>query len=62
MYDCKEVAGSLEFHIFGGFEQKSREFIDSIKEKKELTSSPFSDVVKTMKVVETIIAQSVLSE
>lgn len=62
VYDCKEVAGSPEFHIFGGFEQKSREFIDSIKEKKELTSSPFSDVVKTMKVVETIIAQSVLSE
>lgn len=61
-YNCQEVAGSSEFYVFGGFKQKSREFIDSIQKGKELTSSPFSDVLKTMEVVESIVSQQVLKE
>ena len=60
-FDCKEVAGGQEFYEYGGFKLKSREFIDSIKVGKCMTSSPFSDVLKTMRVLETIVAQSVLT-
>jgi len=61
-YDCKEVAGGDEFYEYGGFKLKSREFIDSIRSGECKTSSPFSDVVKTMRVLETIVAQSVLAD
>lgn len=60
-YDCKETAGGSELYEYGGFKQKSREFIDSIRAGECRTSSPFSDVIKTMRVLETIVAQSVLS-
>lgn len=60
-YDCRDVAGGSEFFEYGGFKLKSREFIDSIRDGKCMTSSPFSDVLKTMRVLETIVAQSVLS-
>ena len=59
-YDTKEVAGSDETYVFGGFRAKNREFIDSLLEGKELTSSPFSDCVKTIEVAEIILAQSLL--
>lgn len=61
-YDCKEIAGGEEFYEYGGFQLKSREFIDSIKCGKCMTSSPFSDVLKTMRILETIVAQSVLAK
>ncbi len=60
-YDCREVAGGNEFYEYGGFKLKSEEFINSILAGKSMTSSPFSDVLKTMRVLETIVAQSVLS-
>ncbi len=60
-YDSKKVAGSDELYVFGGFREKNCEFIDSIKNKEEKTSSPFSDAVKTMEIVEIIKAQSLLS-
>ena len=56
------MAGGTEFYEYGGFLQKSREFIDSIRTGKYRTSSPFSDVLKTMEVLEKIVAQSVLAE
>ena len=59
-YDTQKVAGSDESYVFGGFRQKNREFIDSLKSKKELTSSPFRDCLKTMEVAETILANSLL--
>jgi predicted dehydrogenase len=59
-YDTKEVAGSDEIYVYGGFRAKNREFIDSLLEGKELTSSPFSDCVKTIEVAETILAQALL--
>jgi virulence factor len=55
-FDTKTVAGSDQFHVYAGFAAKSREFIDAIKAGKELTSSPFSDAVKTMEVCERIRA------
>ena len=60
VFDTREVAGSDETRVFGGFEAKNREFIDSLKAGKVLTSSPFSDCVKTMEVCEIILAQALL--
>jgi virulence factor len=61
VYDTKEVAKSQENYVFGGFRAKNREFIDSLKHGKEVTSSPFRDTVKTMEVCETILAQALAS-
>jgi hypothetical protein len=60
-YDTRQVAGSDELYVFGGFRAKNREFIDSLKTGKEQTSSPFRDCVKTMEVAETILAQALLN-
>ena len=57
-FDTREVAGSDEKFVYGGFQAKNREFIDSLKSGKESTSSPFRDAVKTMDIAETILAQS----
>ena len=55
-YDTREVAGSDELHVFGGFEAKNREFIDCVKSGKQ-PESCFADAVKTMEVAERILAQ-----
>lgn len=60
-FTTQEVAGSSENYIFGGFQTKNREFIDSLKTGKDVCSSPFSDAVKTMEVCEAILAQAVLN-
>ena len=60
-FDTREVAGSDETRVFGGFEVKNREFIDSLKTGKEVTSSPFRDTVKTMEICEIILAQALLN-
>jgi predicted dehydrogenase len=59
-YDTTAVAGSDQYHILGGFRAKNREFIDSIKYGKDVTSSPFRDCLKTMEVAEKILAQALL--
>ena len=61
VYDTKEVAGSNESFVFGGFQAKNREFINSLKTGREKTSSPFRDCVKTMDVAEIILAQALLN-
>ena len=58
-YDTKEVAGSEENYVYGGFQAKNREFIDCLKAKK-LPSSHFADALKTMEVAEKILAQATL--
>lgn len=58
VYDTREVAGSGELHVYGGFLAKNREFIDSVKSGRDTTSSPFRDCVKTMAVAEEILAQA----
>ena len=60
-YDTKEVAGSDQTYAFGGFRNKNREFIDSLKSGEETTSSPFRDAVKTMEACETILAHALLA-
>jgi len=58
-YDTREVAGSDELYVFGGFQAKNREFIDCLK-SGEQPGSCFADAVKTMEVAERILAQDLL--
>jgi predicted dehydrogenase len=60
-YDCDEVSGGSTKWESGGFRDKNREFIDSLKSGKEVTSSPFRDCVKTMEVAEKILANALLA-
>jgi virulence factor len=58
VYHAQEEAGGDQFYIYGGFQAKSREFIDSLKYGKEVTTSPFRDCLKTMEVAEKILARA----
>lgn len=58
-YDTREVAGSDQLFVFGGFRAKNREFIDCVKSGKQ-PGSNFSDAVKTMEVAEKILAAALL--
>jgi predicted dehydrogenase len=57
VYDTKEVAGSDAFPVYAGFAGKNREFLDALKNGTQ-PGSCFADAVKTMEVVETVLAQS----
>jgi len=59
--DTRQVAGSGEFYVFGGFQAKNREFIDCLRTGRQPASN-FADAVKTMEVAEKILAQSLLAE
>ena len=59
-YDTRDVTGSDELYMFGGFQAKNREFIDSLKTGEDVTSSPFRDTRKTMQIAEMILAKEVL--
>ncbi len=61
VYDTREEAGSDQLFVFGGFQAKNREFIDSLR-TGTLPASNFSDAVKTMEVAERILALSLLAE
>ena len=56
-FDTKEVAGSEENHVYCGFQAKNREFIDCLKTGRQ-PESCFADAVKTMELVELILAQA----
>jgi predicted dehydrogenase len=58
-YETRAVAGSNEFHVFGGFAAKNREFIDALKSRTQ-PPSHFGDALKTMEVAERILAKSLL--
>jgi len=60
-YDARAVAGSDQLFVYGGFQAKNREFIDSIRTGRDVTSSPFRDCVKTMEVAEKILARAILA-
>lgn len=60
-YDTTEIAGSNEFYVYGGFQRKSREFVNSLLSGVEETSSPFRDALKTMEVCENILAKATLA-
>lgn len=55
-----EVANSDEFFVYGGFQAKTREFIDAIRTGTP-PSSNFSDAAKTMEIVHRILAQATLA-
>jgi predicted dehydrogenase len=59
-YDTREVAGSNELFVYGGFQAKHREFIDAVRSGKQ-PSSHFGDAVRTMEVGERILAQELLA-
>jgi virulence factor len=59
-YEAVEVAGSDQLFIYGGFQAKTREFIDSLRSRVECTSSPFRDCLKTMEVADVVLAKSSL--
>ncbi len=58
-YDTREVAGSDELYVFGGFQAKNREFIDCVKSGRQ-PGSNFLDAVKTMEVADKILAMGLL--
>jgi virulence factor len=58
-YETREVAGSDQLHVFGGFRSKNREFLDGVKTRKQ-PGSCFADAVKTMETAERILAQGLL--
>ena len=60
-YDTRQVSGSDELYVFGGFRAKNREFIDSLKSGRQ-PGSNFGDAVKTMRVAEEILAQALVGE
>ena len=59
-YDSREVAGSDDNYVYGGFRQKNRQFIDALKTNTQ-PPSHFGDAIKTMEVAEVILAQALLS-
>ena len=59
-YDSRAVAGSDAFHVYAGFQAKTREFITSVRSGTQPGSS-FADAVKTMEVAERILAMDLLS-
>ena len=60
-YDTRQVAGSDELYVYGGFQAKNREFIDCLKTGQQ-PGSNFADAVKTMEVAFRILAQDLLRE
>jgi len=60
-YDTRAVAGSDELYAFGGFRDKSREFLDCVRSGGR-PGSHFGDAIKTMEVAERILAQALLGE
>ncbi len=58
-YDARDVAGSNEFYVFGGFQAKHREYVDCLKSGQQPDSN-FADALKTMEVAEKILAQAIL--
>ena len=58
-YDARDVGESNILRIYGGFESKNKEFIDSIKYNDHRTSSPFKDALETMRLTYKIISNSI---
>jgi predicted dehydrogenase len=55
-----DAAKSDEFFVYGGFQAKSREFIDAIRAGRQ-PSSNFGDALKTMEIAHQILAQATLA-
>lgn len=53
-YDAREVAGSDELFVYGGFRAKTEEFIECVQSGKQ-PSSCFADALKTMEVADEVL-------
>ena len=60
-YDTREVAGSDQLFVYGGFQAKNREFIDCVRSGTQ-PSSCFADALKTMETAERILARALLDQ
>ncbi|MCL1858570.1 MAG: Gfo/Idh/MocA family oxidoreductase [Oscillospiraceae bacterium] len=60
-YDAQKSAGSDKFHVYTGVLNAAKDFVDCCINGGQ-PSSCFDDAVKTMKIAEIILAQSLLSE
>lgn len=58
-YDPREVAGSDQNYVYGGFQAKHREFLDCLRSGRR-PGSDFPDALQTMEVAEKILAMSLL--
>ncbi|RRJ94891.1 gfo/Idh/MocA family oxidoreductase [Opitutaceae bacterium TAV4] len=56
-FDTREVSGSDQIHVYGGFHAKSREFLDAVRNGTR-PSSHFGDAVKTMAAAVEILSQT----
>lgn len=59
VYDTREVSGSDQLFVFGGFQAKNREFLNAVR-SGTLPASHFGDAVRTMEVADKILAQGLL--
>ena len=59
-FDTRDVSGSQENYVFGGFQAKNREFIDCVREHRQ-PGSHFADAVKTMEIADRILAIDLLA-
>ena len=59
-YDTRQVAGSDELFVYGGFQAKHQEFIEAVRTGKQ-PSSHFGDAVKAMEVAERLLAKALLA-
>ena len=58
-YDTRQVAGSDELYVYGGFRAKNREFIDCLK-TGEQPGSNFADALRTMEAAFRILARDLV--
>jgi len=59
--DTTAAAGSDKFFVYGGFQAKSREFIDAVRNGTQ-PSSHFADAFKTMRIAHRILARATLAD
>jgi virulence factor len=60
-FDARQLAGSNEIFVFGGFQAKIREFLNCLRSGKQ-PSSNFSDALKTHIIAEKILAKDLLGQ
>jgi virulence factor len=54
---AQQIAGSEEFYVFGGFREKTSQFLQAVRSRKQ-PPSHFGDALKTMQIAEKILHQS----
>lgn len=55
--NAQEIAGSQDYYVFGGFRNKTEQFLKAVR-SRELPPSNFGDALKTMRIAEQILHHS----